>query len=158
MFLNQSHENSSRQLASAKRNFMRGGYGWHAAEPVNRYVALVVFTLAFLISCYDVVAQTTASGRRLTMQAGESRGLMTKDAFGKPCLDIETASRAHVSNPKIYDHVVSVMNRCLKPLKLKVCYFGSDRCTELDVPGMKRKDAIFGVGTNMFRVSYTEKR
>ncbi|EJW11979.1 hypothetical protein A33M_2567 [Rhodovulum sp. PH10] len=48
-------------------------------------------------------------------------------SLGKPCLDIEAASRAHVSNPLIYDHAVSVVNRCLKPIKLKVCYYTSHR-------------------------------
>lgn len=122
--------------------------------PVNLSIARSVMVAAMLISCVDVVAQTSSSGRNFTLQPGESRGLVSKDALGKPCLDLEAIGRAHVSNPLIYDHIVSVANRCLRPLKLKVCYFESDRCTELNVAGKNRKDIVLGVGAKTFRYTY----
>lgn len=118
--------------------------------------ALLVLAGA-LFACGPAAAQTTS---RLTLQSGESAGLVSKDALGRPCLDIEAASRAHIVNPNVYDHVVSVSNRCLKTIKLKVCYFGTERCTELEVRGFKRKDAVIGVvpGMKMFRYSYGERK
>lgn len=109
----------------------------------------------------DARAQS-ASSSRLTLQSGSYAGKaqVSKDAFGKPCADVEAASKARMSNPNIFDHMISVENRCLKPLKLRFCYFGSDRCTDVDLPGLKRKDLVLGVypGLKTFRYSWTEVR
>jgi hypothetical protein len=104
------------------------------------------------------VAQTAEPGFRLTLQSGEAAGSVSRDVFGKPCLDIEAASRARASNPNVYDHIVSILNRCTKNIRLEVCYFGSNRCTRVEVNGLKRKDAIIGINPGMktFRFSYRE--
>jgi hypothetical protein len=147
VFASEKRDPSTRSLENTVR--------FHPNAADSLYIALPLLILT--ISCADVVAQTPSSGRQFGLQPGESRGLLSKDTFGKPCLDIEAVGRAHVSNPQIYDHIVSVVNQCLKPLKVRVCYFGSDRCTELNVPAMKRKDIIIGVGPKIFRYSYSEK-
>lgn len=103
-----------------------------------------------------------ASNSRLTMQSGSYAGRVpaSRDAFGKLCADVEAASKARVSNPNVFEHIVSVLNRCLKPIKLRFCYFGSDRCTDVDLPGLKRKDLVLGVypGLKTFRYSWIEVR
>ena len=105
-------------------------------------------------------AQSTTPSFRLTLQSGESRGLVNKDVFGKPCLDIEAASRAHVSNPNVYDHIVSIANRCARAIKVKVCYYGTEKCVDAQAPGSKRKDILLGIrpGMRVFRFSSTEQR
>ena len=98
---------------------------------------------------------------RLTMQNGGDNAALTvhHDPTGKPCLDIEAASRREVINPKVYDHVISVYNKCLTTIKLRVCYYHSDHCIDMEVPGSQRKDVILGIYPNMqyFRYSYREK-
>lgn len=98
---------------------------------------------------------------RLTLQGpGENAAAFThRDSLGRPCLDIEAASRAHIINPNVYDHVVSIQNKCLQRIKLRVCYFRTDHCIDVEVPGLQRKDAVLGVYPSLqfFRFSYREK-
>lgn len=98
---------------------------------------------------------------RLTLQNRGVNAALTihRDPLNRPCLDIEAASRRHVINPDVYDHVVSVYNRCLKLIKLRVCYYKSEHCIDMEVPGQKRKDGVLGIYPKMqyFRYSYQEK-
>jgi hypothetical protein len=110
------------------------------------------------------VAQSDSSSSlqsRMTLQGGgENAALSThRDALNRPCLDFEAASRAHVINPNVYDHVVSVYNQCVKLIKLSVCYYGTDHCIDMEVPPLSRKDGILGIYPSMqyFRYSYKEK-
>jgi hypothetical protein len=139
--------------------------GWSRRSTDRRVIGLLILAaIATIVGLRDLVgeaqAQTLAPpGSGLTMQSGENVGApVSKDPLGRPCADIEAAARAHVANPNVYDHVVSVVNRCLKPLKLRVCYFNSDRCFDLAVPATKRKDLVLGIfpGMNHFRYSYKE--
>jgi hypothetical protein len=132
-----------------------------AATSVSSRVAIV----ALISFGHCAVAQSDSAGSsfqsRLTLQgAGENSALSVhRDALGRPCLDFEAASRAHVINPNVYDHVVSVYNRCVKQIKLTVCYFGSDHCIDMDIPPLSRKDGTLGIYPSMqfFRYSYKEK-
>jgi hypothetical protein len=98
---------------------------------------------------------------RLTLQnGGDNAALMVhRNAFGKSCLDIEAGSRAHVINPNVFDHVISVYNRCIQLIKLRICYYHSEHCIDMELPGSQRRDAVLGVYPNMryFRYSYREK-
>lgn len=98
---------------------------------------------------------------RLTLQGGGENAALTvhRDSLNRRCLDIDAASRRHVINPNVFDHVVSVYNNCLKPIKLRVCYYRSERCIDMEVPGKQRKDVILGIYPNLqyFRFSYREK-
>ncbi|RAI45015.1 hypothetical protein CH341_06270 [Rhodoplanes roseus] len=76
--------------------------------------------------------------------------------MGRACLDVETIARGRVANPALFDHVISFENRCLKPIKVQVCvYKTADQCTSLEIPGMKRKDAVLGVGSGSQIIRYT---
>jgi hypothetical protein len=104
---------------------------------------------------------SASPGSRLTLQNdGTNTALMVhRDPLGRSCLDFEAASRKEVINPNVYDHVISVYNRCIQTIKLKVCYYHSDHCIDMSVPGSQRKDAVLGVYPNLqyFRYSYQEK-
>jgi hypothetical protein len=97
----------------------------------------------------------------MTLQGdGENAGLTVHhDPLGRPCLDIEAASRAEVVNPNVYDHVISVYNRCLTQIKLHVCYYQSEHCIDMTIPGLQRKDSVLGIypSTQYFRYTYREK-
>ncbi len=104
---------------------------------------------------------TSPFQNRLTLQNGGVNAALTvhRNPLGRPCLDIEAASRAHVINPHVYDHVISVYNRCVQTIKLRVCYYHSEHCIDLELPGSQRRDTVLGVYPNMqyFRYSYREK-
>jgi hypothetical protein len=98
---------------------------------------------------------------RLTLQNDGVNAALAihRDPLNRPCLQIEAASRQEVINPDIYDHVVSVYNRCQKTIKLRICYYKSNHCIDLEVQPLKRVDGILGRFPNMqfFRYSYQEK-
>jgi len=83
---------------------------------------------------------------RLTMQgpAEKTKDAVPLNALGKPCLDVEAASRPRLANPEMVDHVVSLKNTCPRLVKVKVCYINSSRCNEEDIQAYKRVDTILG--------------
>lgn len=114
---------------------------------------------------HDLMAQTTNPvspyKSRLTLQnSGENAALTVhRNPFGKPCLSLEGVSRAHVVNPSMYDNIVSIENLCSKIINVRICYFNTDGCVDVEVSGQQRKDAVLGVRPNSqyFRFSYKEK-
>jgi len=70
--------------------------------------------------------------------------LRHRDFAGKPCLDIGGFARAHLNNPKLFDHVISIKNNCPQSLKTEICYLRSRDCINMDVPGHKSKESILG--------------
>lgn len=98
---------------------------------------------------------------RLTLQGpGQSSApTVHKNAVNQVCLDYEGASKQHAINPMLYDHIVSVNNKCPMGIKLKLCYLKSNVCQDVEVGARARKDVIIGVMPNQqyFRYSYTEK-
>jgi myo-inositol catabolism protein IolC len=77
-----------------------------------------------------------------------------RDFAGKPCLEADGVSRPLASNPRILDHAVSLENHCYERIKVKVCYYHTDDCTDVDVPGNSRKEQIIGVFPAMEQFRY----
>jgi hypothetical protein len=109
---------------------------------------------ATFVIATPVIALTQTAGSRLILQNGESAGKISRDPLGRPCLDVEAASRSHITNPNVYDHIVSISNRCLKSLKVRVCYLDTERCTDMEVLRMGRKDVIIGTNPAMKRFKF----
>lgn len=133
------------------------------AQAASKFVLLgALFVLAI---GGDTNAQITNQNApyksRLTLQnSGENAALtIHRNSLGKPCLNIEAASRAHVINPNVYDNIVSFQNQCNILIKVRVCYFGSESCVDVEVPARQRKDAVLGIRPNSqyFRYSFREK-
>ena len=82
-----------------------------------------------------------------------------RDFAGKPCLETKGVSKPLASNPRILNHSVSLDNHCSDSIKAKVCYFGSDQCSDVEVPGKSRKEQNIGVRPAMqiFRYEVKEK-
>lgn len=121
-----------------------------------------VYAVALLISlslAKPAIAQTGTS--RLTLQgsAEQSSAPIIRSALGRPCLDVEAAARAHVANPNLIDHVVSIKNNCPKLIKVKVCYFNSESCKAFDLLGYKTVDSVLGTmtGIKSFRYVINQK-
>ena len=79
------------------------------------------------------------------------------DLAGKPC--IETSGRAVplASNPKIQSHLVTLSNRCIDQIKLKLCYYKTDDCMDVEVPGRARKEQLLGVFPQLQLFKYQVK-
>jgi hypothetical protein len=93
-------------------------------------------------------------------ELGESVDIMRhRDLVGKPCLTITALSRPHVVNPQLFDHVLLADNHCNQPIKLHACYFKTEYCIDMDVPGYGRKEAILGMRPSepTFRYDIKEK-
>jgi hypothetical protein len=79
------------------------------------------------------------------------------DFAGKPCLDTRGTSMPLASNTRILNHVVSFENHCFETIKVKVCYYGTDECTDVAVPPRGRKEQIIGVFPAMQQFRYDVK-
>ena len=134
---------------------------------MRRLLYLLMFTAAPLLHAV-ALAQTgvprSAPGintNRITSQTdGEKIGIRRqRDPLGKPCLDYIAVSRRHLANANVYDHVITINNHCLRPIKLRVCYFKTVTCIDSEVPSLKYKEIILGIYPSMpyFRYSYEEK-
>jgi hypothetical protein len=82
-----------------------------------------------------------------------------RDLAGSPCLTVSGFAQAHVIDPNLYDDVIAVVNGCPHRIAMQVCYYQSDSCIEMDVPGESRKEAILGIlpATKDFRFEFREK-
>jgi len=131
-----------------------------------RILLLCVLTLLSVANAarsQRAIAQTPALPfqSRLTLQGGGENAALTvhRDPLGKPCLKFESDLQGEHGQSDIYEHTVSINNGCSKPIKLRLCYYKSEHCTDVEVHGQKRKDIMLGVYPNMriFRYSFQEK-
>jgi hypothetical protein len=82
-----------------------------------------------------------------------------RDFAGKPCLKTSGVSRPLASNPRIMNQSVSLDNHCVDRIKVKVCYYNSDECTNVEVAGNSRKEQTIGVfpAMQIFRYQVKEE-
>jgi hypothetical protein len=76
-----------------------------------------------------------------TSNLGERKHL---DYSGKPCLETAGVSHPLTSNPRILNHAVSLDNHCSEIIKARVCYYQTDQCTDVVIPGRSTKEQIIG--------------
>lgn len=82
-----------------------------------------------------------------------------KDFTGRPCLTVGGSARAHIINPRLYDDVVTVINRCPERIVLQVCYYHTQDCIPMEISGNDQKQGILGTmpAQTYFRFEYHEK-
>ena len=85
--------------------------------------------------------------------------LRHRNPAGRPCLAVDGFARPQTMNPNLYDHVISVTNSCAQRIGLKVCYYQTQECISMEVPGDEDKIAILGTmpSTKDFRFEFREK-
>jgi hypothetical protein len=78
---------------------------------------------------------------------------------GKPCLTMFGHAEPQIVNPDIFNHIIMASNDCSQPIKVRVCYYQSQQCIPLDVPGYGRKEVVLGImpAMNQFRFEYREQ-
>jgi hypothetical protein len=67
--------------------------------------------------------------------------------------------RDFAGKPRILNHSVSLKNHCSERIKAKVCYYKTDECTDVEVPGNSSKEQIIGVfpAMQIFRYEVKEQ-
>jgi hypothetical protein len=80
-----------------------------------------------------------------------------RDFAGKPCLETDGTTQPLASNPRVLNHIVSLDNHCLEQIKVRICYHGTEDCTDVDVPPRSRKEQLIGVFPAMQQFRYDVK-
>jgi hypothetical protein len=82
-----------------------------------------------------------------------------RDPTGKPCLSVFGSAQRQLVNTNLYDHLIMATNTCGRPIKMDVCYYGTDHCISMQVPAMDRKEAMLGILPAMkdFRFEFREQ-
>lgn len=95
---------------------------------------------------------TTTAIPRVTPQGPADTSLAStsvRDSLGRLCFDVEAVARSHAVDQEMYDHVVSIKNNCPRTLKLRACYYNSDRCNQVSLQPYQRVDSILGTMRNI---------
>jgi hypothetical protein len=68
-------------------------------------------------------------------------------------------ARPQAINKRLFEHVISANNSCPQVIKMDVCYYGSQRCVPLSVPGYSRREVVLGVmpAIEDFRFEFKER-
>jgi hypothetical protein len=93
---------------------------------------------------------------------GASNGteiLRHRGPTGSPCLSVGGFARPHLVNPNLYDHVIAAVNKCPQRISMQICYYNSQDCVSVEIPGNERKEAILGAmpSVKYFRFEFREK-
>ena len=77
---------------------------------------------------------------------------------GKPCIYVVGQARAQTINPNVFEHVLILNNSCGLPIKLRICYYGTETCNDASIAAFARRQEIFGIMPNAkdFRFEYRE--
>jgi len=70
--------------------------------------------------------------------------LRHRDFTGKPCLAVSGYARPHTVNHNLYDHVITAVNSCPQRISMRVCYYQTQDCISMEIPGGERKEATLG--------------
>ena len=91
--------------------------------------------------------------------SGSTEVLRHRSPLGKPCLGVLGEARPHTIDPNLYDHVIVAINSCAQRITMRVCYYQTDDCITMEVPGDERKEAILGTLPAMkdFRFEFRER-
>ena len=91
---------------------------------------------------------------------GASPGILRhRDFTGRPCLDVGGYAEPHRIDPNLYDHIITAVNHCPQRIAIQVCYYESQECIPIDVPGDEQKQAVLGTmpAEKDFRFEFREK-
>lgn len=85
--------------------------------------------------------------------------LRHRDFAGNPCLTVNGAAQAHKVDPNLYDDVITVVNNCPQRIAMQVCYYQSEDCIQMEIPGESHQEAVLGIlpATKDFRFEFREK-
>jgi hypothetical protein len=81
------------------------------------------------------------------------------DMAGQPCLSVSGYATPQVVDPNLFDHMISARNHCPQSIKIQVCYFQTQECISMDVPGDAIKESLLGIFPSLkdFRFEFRER-
>jgi hypothetical protein len=80
--------------------------------------------------------------------------LRHRDSLGRPCLTVYGSLRPHSINKNLHEQVISASNRCGQSIKMQVCYYRSQECILMRIPGWARIEGILGAPSSNLRFQY----
>jgi hypothetical protein len=94
-----------------------------------------------------------------TFDGENTQILRHKDFTGRPCLDVNGYAQPHTIDPHLYDHIITAINHCPQRITIDVCYYDSQDCIPMDIPGEGQKDIVLGTmpAEKDFRFEFREK-
>jgi hypothetical protein len=74
-------------------------------------------------------------------------------------MEVGGSSRSFLTNPNLFDHIISAKNNCGQSIKIRVCYYRSEHCKPIEIPGYAHKEVILGTMPSMreFRYEFYEQ-
>jgi hypothetical protein len=85
-------------------------------------------------------------------------GKLHRDPGGRLCITVRAGARPRKINPNLIDHLILAQNNCPQTIGIQVCYYRTQNCITMQVPGGKMKEAILGIMTAIrdFQFEYRE--
>jgi hypothetical protein len=121
-------------------------------EPMMRWGCL--FAVVVVVVSLSFASNLLAQGLT-TADLGDRKH---HDPSGRVCLETTGAAQPLTSNTKIFTHIVTLENHCAEFIRARVCYHGSDTCTDVEVPARSRKEQMIGVlAMQQFRYDVKEQ-
>ena len=122
----------------------------------------IVMAFTWLVAAASSTLAQSGTNEMRMPTFGASAGteiLRHRGPTGKTCLAIAGYARPHTTNPKLYDHVINVTNSCAQRIALRICYYRSQECISVEIPGNEHKEAILGTLPSVkdFRFEFREK-
>jgi hypothetical protein len=91
--------------------------------------------------------------------SGSNEILRHRDFTGRPCLSVLGYARPHVIDPNLYDHVISATNNCPQRIAINVCYYHTQDCIPMEIPGDATREGVLGMmpAEKGFRFEFRER-
>jgi hypothetical protein len=132
---------------------------------------VLITTIVLTCICSDVYGQQCALGvgeqAFLSMNQSMNRPVLKPSdlrqrhysPLGKPCVTVERSSQAEKANPRIVEHWVKVSNACGLRIRVKICYYETQHCVDVDAPPWGSEQTILGIFPALFefRCDFTER-
>jgi hypothetical protein len=121
-------------------------------------IRVVVASLLLATASYSAMAQVISTPPNFEA-SGNTDILRHRGPTGSPCLTVSGYARHHTIDRNLYDHMILVTNSCAQRIKLRVCYYMTDDCILMEVPGDEHQEAILGTLPSMkdFRFDFKEQ-
>jgi hypothetical protein len=101
-------------------------------------------------------------GVTVTPYSSPSSGTYTRRHLspnGTVCVFLGGVARPFTNNDKLFNHWISAENRCSDRIRIKVCYYATTSCIDMNLAGHEQKEAILGTlpAVKDFRYEYQEQ-
>ena len=101
-------------------------------------------------------------GVTVTPYSSPSSGTYTRRHLspnGTVCIYLGGVARPFTNNDKLFNHWISAENRCSDRIRIKVCYYATTSCIDMNLAGHEQKEAILGTlpAVKDFRYEYQEQ-